>query len=83
MFIANDTLLMIVGISDHTLEYLGVLTKVLHIPKLFTNLISFKKLVNNTLYCALIDEDISVIFDKVQQQRIEVVRECGGLLRGT
>ncbi|CAA7388774.1 unnamed protein product [Spirodela intermedia] len=79
VFTTDGTLLTVTGIGDLTLEPLGILTKVLHVSKLFTNLISVKSLVKNTSYHAFFDEDLCVFLDKVQKQRIGVARVRGGL----
>lgn len=48
------------------------------VSTLFSNLISIKKLANNSTYSVYFDDNICVIFDKVEHWSTRILEECGG-----
>ena len=71
---ADGTLLPVAGLGTMEIPPIGLITHVLHVPKLFVNLISVQKLAKLTEYQIIFDDIDAYLFHKVQKSRIGLAR---------
>ena len=76
---ANDSLITVAGIGDVKLNPSLVLKNVLHVPTLSTNLISIKKLTQDSNCNVIFNQVLCVFQDKVSGRTIGRARERNGL----
>ena len=76
---ADGTLLPVAGLGTMEIPPIGLITHVLHVPKLFVNLISVQKLAKLTEYQIIFDDIDAYLFHKVQKSRIGLARIQHGL----
>ena len=73
---ADVTLLQVAGIGRIKLEPIGLLTQVLHVPKLFISLVSIQKLAKMREYRIVFDNFDAFLYNKVHRWRIGLARIC-------
>ena len=76
---ANGILLPVAGIRTIHIQPIVLLTHVLHVPKLFVNLISVQRLAKLTDYRIVFDDLDAYLCHKVQRSRIGLARIQHGL----
>ena len=76
---ADGTLLPVIGIGNIKMQPIGILTNVLHIPKLFVSLISVQRLAKIKEYNILFDDLDAYLCNKVQGWKIGLARIQQGL----
>ena len=70
----DGTLLSVMGISTINLQPMGLITHVLHVPKLFVSLVSVQRLAKLTNYSIIFDDLHAYICSKVNGSRIGLVK---------
>ena len=76
---ADGTLLPVAGLGTMHIQPIGLLTHVLHVPKLFVNLISVQRLAKLTEYRIVFDDLDAYLCHKVQRSKIGLARIQQGL----
>ena len=76
---ADGTLLPVIGIGVINLQPIGLITHVLHVPKLFVSLVSIQRLAKLKNYSILFDDLDAYLCSKVQGSRIGLAKIKQGL----
>ena len=76
---ADGTLLPVIGIGAIPLQPIGLITHVLHVPKLFVSLVSIQRLAKLKNYSILFDDLDAYLCSKVQGSRIGLAKIKQGL----
>ena len=76
---ADGTLLQVAGIGSVKLEPIGLLTQVLHVPRIFISLVSIQKLAKMSEYRIIFADFDAFLYNKVHGWRIGLARICHGL----
>ena len=76
---ADGTLLTVSGIGTITLKSIGTLEHVLHVPQLFTSLVSVQKIASLTQYKIEFDGNDAFLCNKVQGWRTGLANVHNGL----
>ena len=76
---ADGTLLSVIGIGSMTVQPIGTISNVLHVPKLFINLISIQKLAKMREYNILFDDVNAYLCHKVLGWKIGLDKVQQGL----
>ena len=75
----DGTLLQVAGIGSVKLDPIGLLTQVLHVPKIFISLVSVHKLAKISEYRIIFDNFDAFLYNKVHRRTIGLARICNGL----
>jgi hypothetical protein len=76
---ADGTLVTVAGIGDIQINHFITLKRVLHVPKLFVNLISIQKLTSDLSCSVTFQNDCCILKDKESGKSIEHAKEWNGL----
>ena len=76
---ADGTLLLVIGIGSMTVQPIGTISNVLHVPKLFINLISVQKLAKMREYNIVFDDVDAYLCHKVLGWKIRLAKVQQGL----
>ena len=76
---ADGTHLQVIGIGSIRLEPIGLLTQVLHVPKLYIILVSVQRFTRTGEYRIIFDNFNAFLYNKVHGWTIRLARICQGL----